>query len=62
MVSRQNLLEQSMMISSEIDKLEKLITLVGVEADIETKTLELRILKLYRDKRVLDQQLYTTLL
>jgi hypothetical protein len=59
MASRDQILEEMFTITCRIDKIEHEIIMLGVDSEISKMDLELQLLRLYREQRVLDKDLMT---
>lgn len=59
MASREQILEEKFTITRKIDAMEHDIKMHQVDSEISKKDLELKLLRLYREQRVLDKELMT---
>jgi hypothetical protein len=61
MASRDQILEEKFTISRSIDAMEHKIAMLKMDSEISKKDLELQLLRLFREQRVLDKELNTAL-
>ena len=59
MASRDQILEEKFTISRSIDAMEHKIAMHQMDSEISKKDLELQLLRLFREQRVLDKELNT---